>query len=153
MLPDYTCGGDNWDLEFNKEQQTPIDVPKEVEYEPAVELDLLYKEMTNVALTDNFWTVQLSVPKEKELGHLYAKDLNGEGMLHYVFQQFHFHSPSEHKVNGKRYDLELHFVHSIHDSDLEFYPEYKEVLAVVGVFFELAEKSHPFIEKLKVKSL
>ena len=30
---------------------------------------------------------------------------------------------------------------------------YKEVLAVVGVFFELAEKSHPFIQKLNLKKL
>jgi carbonic anhydrase len=36
---------------------------------------------------------------------------------------------------------------------LEFFPDYKEVLAVVGVFFELAEKSHSFIETLKVKNL
>ena len=56
-------------------------------------------------------------------------------------------------MNGKLYDLELHFVHSFNDGQEEFYPDYKEVLAVVGVFFEIAEKSHPFIEKLKVKKL
>lgn len=25
--------------------------------------------------------------------------------------QFHFHAPSEHSVNGRLYDLEVHFVH------------------------------------------
>jgi carbonic anhydrase len=29
----------------------------------------------------------------------------------YVLQQFHFHSPSEHRIDGKTFDLELHFVH------------------------------------------
>lgn len=27
--------------------------------------------------------------------------------------QFHFHSPSEHTVNGRRFDLELHIVHKL----------------------------------------
>jgi carbonic anhydrase len=29
----------------------------------------------------------------------------------YNFAQFHFHSPSEHTINGKQYPLEVHFVH------------------------------------------
>ncbi len=39
--------------------------------------------------------------------------------------QFHFHSPSEHILNGKQYPLEAHFVHSQEGK-----------LLVVGVFFE-----------------
>lgn len=27
--------------------------------------------------------------------------------------QFHWHAPSEHTVNGKQYDLEVHFVHNV----------------------------------------
>jgi carbonic anhydrase len=30
----------------------------------------------------------------------------------YELQQFHFHAPSEHTVNGVRYDAELHLVHN-----------------------------------------
>lgn len=33
----------------------------------------------------------------------------------YLLKQFHFHSPSEHTINGVRYPLELHMVH--YDSD------------------------------------
>lgn len=29
----------------------------------------------------------------------------------YQLKQFHFHSPSEHTVEGERYDMEIHFVH------------------------------------------
>jgi carbonic anhydrase len=44
--------------------------------------------------------------------------------------QFHFHAPSEHTVDGKQYDLEVHFVHKYKDSDPA------EFGAVVGVFFD-----------------
>lgn len=41
--------------------------------------------------------------------------------------QFHFHAPSEHTVDGKHYDLELHIVHTNQDSS---------DLSVVGIFFD-----------------
>lgn len=40
--------------------------------------------------------------------------------------QYHFHTPSEHALNGKLYDMEVHFVHKAANGDL----------AVVGVFFK-----------------
>jgi len=51
-------------------------------------------------------------------------ELHGE-----TFQllQFHFHGKSEHTINGKRYDMVVHFVHQN--------PKTKQ-LAVVAVFFE-----------------
>ncbi len=48
-------------------------------------------------------------------------------MTAYRLLQFHVHSPSEHTIDGKYYDLEVHFVH-------QHYTENK--LAVVGVFFD-----------------
>lgn len=38
--------------------------------------------------------------------------------------QFHFHTPSEHKINGQAYPMEIHFVHQHHASGR---------LAVIGV--------------------
>ncbi|EXC22913.1 hypothetical protein L484_007522 [Morus notabilis] len=35
-------------------------------------------------------------------------DMNG---TQYLLQQLHWHSPSEHTINGRRFDLELHMVH------------------------------------------
>ncbi len=32
------------------------------------------------------------------------------GTTKYVNNEFRFHSPSEHKINGKQYDLEMHFI-------------------------------------------
>nr|CCA24628.1 carbonic anhydrase putative [Albugo laibachii Nc14] len=45
--------------------------------------------------------------------------------------QFHFHAPSEHTVNGKRYDMEFHLVNQAEDGSL----------AVFGILFELGEES------------
>jgi len=42
----------------------------------------------------------------------------------YPFAQIHFHTPSEHEINGKHYPLEVHFVHKTENDEL----------AVVGIF-------------------
>ena len=44
----------------------------------------------------------------------------------YALKQFHFHSPSENEIDGKRHPLEAHFVHADADGNL----------AVVAVMFE-----------------
>ncbi|KFK28694.1 hypothetical protein AALP_AA7G034200 [Arabis alpina] len=51
--------------------------------------------------------------------------------------QCHWHSPSEHTVNGTRYDMELHMVHQ---SD-------RGKLAVIGVLFKLGQPNK-FLTKL-----
>ncbi|CAI0407638.1 unnamed protein product [Linum tenue] len=56
----------------------------------------------------------------------------------YLLQQCHWHSPSEHTVNGRSYDMELHMVH--------FNPETKGI-AVVGVLYK-AGKPDQFLSKL-----
>lgn len=55
----------------------------------------------------------------------------------YELIQFHFHNPSEHKINGQSYPMELHFVHKGEDGKL----------AVVGVLMEEG-KSNDFIKTL-----
>ncbi|NUO09328.1 MAG: carbonic anhydrase family protein [Candidatus Brocadia sp.] len=59
------------------------------------------------------------------------------GNKKYEFLQFHFHSPSEHKINGKSYDMEVHFVHKGEDGKL----------AVVAVLLEEG-KGNDFIKTL-----
>ncbi|XP_076881641.1 alpha carbonic anhydrase 4-like [Bidens hawaiensis] len=55
----------------------------------------------------------------------------------YKLVQCHWHIPGEHTFDGKRYDAEIHFVHS---ND-------KYQLAVVGVLYAIGEPD-PFIGKL-----
>jgi carbonic anhydrase len=49
----------------------------------------------------------------------------------YTLDQFHFHAPSEHSVDGRRYPAEIHFVHRNEAGGL----------AVVGVFIEPGEEN------------
>uniref|UniRef100_A0A2N9GWM6 Carbonic anhydrase n=1 Tax=Fagus sylvatica TaxID=28930 RepID=A0A2N9GWM6_FAGSY len=45
----------------------------------------------------------------------------------YVLQQCHWHSPSEHTINGRRFDLEVHMVHESSDGKI----------AVVGIMYKI----------------
>ena len=53
--------------------------------------------------------------------------------------QFHFHSPSEHSVNGKLLPLEMHVVH-VHEDPAKF--------SVIGFFFEVGDTENEFIKQL-----
>ena len=60
----------------------------------------------------------------------------------YTLRQFHFHAPSEHTINGRHAEMELHFV--FHDGAGH--------LAVVGVLFEEGEAEHPEIAAMLSQS-
>jgi len=64
----------------------------------------------------------------------------------YTLQQFHTHTPSEHKVAGRHYDMEMHFVHSAEVDGVK-------KLAVVGVFYEKGDRSPSFIKQLMREAL
>ncbi|RDX67747.1 Alpha carbonic anhydrase 7, partial [Mucuna pruriens] len=48
----------------------------------------------------------------------------------YQLDQCHWHSPSEHAINGKRYDLELHMVHRSSNGRI----------AVVGILYKIGRR-------------
>ncbi|XP_008241448.1 PREDICTED: alpha carbonic anhydrase 7-like [Prunus mume] len=52
----------------------------------------------------------------------------------YILRQCHWHSPSEHSINGRRYDLELHMVHRAKNNNV----------AVVGFLYKIG-KPNPFL--------
>ena len=49
----------------------------------------------------------------------------------YELKQFHFHSPSEHQLDGKSYPMEVHLVHQSSDGEL----------AVIGILMEEGSKN------------
>lgn len=51
--------------------------------------------------------------------------------------QFHFHSPSEHTVDGKQYDLEMHIVHTQEGYSASSSDNNK--LGVYGFFFDVSK--------------
>ncbi|KAF3905895.1 Nectarin-2 [Arthrobotrys entomopaga] len=57
------------------------------------------------------------------------------GGVEYELQRFHFHTPSEHRLNNQWYPLEAHFVHSGVADPNE--------VAVVGIFFDIKEELEP----------
>ena len=62
----------------------------------------------------------------------------------YELLQFHFHTPSEHTVNGQRFPLEAHFVHRAPDGRL----------AVVAVLFRAGAPNaglRPVVERLPAR--
>lgn len=54
--------------------------------------------------------------------------------MDYQFKQFHFHTPSEHMVQGDDFDMEMHIVHT-YEGENEESPQY----LVIGVFFKEGE--------------
>ena len=81
-------------------QQSPIDiVPGAPEEMPAITFDY---HPTKIDLVYNGHTV------EEMDDHESAIEIDGD---RYVLQQFHFHSPSEHTVNGRHSEMEMHLVH------------------------------------------
>jgi carbonic anhydrase len=71
---------------------------------------------------------------EVNTGHAIQENVkpgNYISVLHHSFElkQFHFHSPSEHTVNGEYFPMEVHFVHQ----------DDKGNYLVVGVMFEEGE--------------
>ena len=63
----------------------------------------------------------------------------GDGeTLSFTPLQFHWHAPSEHTIDGKLYDAEVHFVHTYSNSSL---------YAVIGVLFEVGDHSD-FVDNL-----
>jgi carbonic anhydrase len=59
------------------------------------------------------------------------------GAKRYELKQFHFHKPSEEKINGKAYDMVIHLVHTDQEGHL----------AVVAVLLEEG-KANPLVDEL-----
>ncbi|WP_151737566.1 carbonic anhydrase ['Paenibacillus yunnanensis' Narsing Rao et al. 2020] len=84
---------------------------------------------SQVSMINNGHTIQVNLQNQDNR-------LNLEGKT-YTLQQFHFHLPSEHEVDGKHAAMELHFVHKSEDG----------ALAVLGVMISEGEE-HAELNKL-----
>lgn len=107
-------------------QQSPIDVERPIEAD-LPDLKIQWAKSADT-IVNNGHTIQLNVAPGSTLM------LGGD---EYKLVQFHFHRPSEHLVDGKRFPMEVHFVHQ-HSSGR---------LAVVGVLMS-AGKENPAFNKV-----
>jgi carbonic anhydrase len=98
-------------------QQSPIDVPRWVQFAPLAGLTYAYAA-SPATIKDNGHTVQVDFT-----GGSNTVTIDGKA---FALLQFHFHAHSEHTLAGTSYPLEMHLVHKAADGEL----------AVLGVLFK-----------------
>jgi carbonic anhydrase len=54
----------------------------------------------------------------------------------YTLQQYHFHHPAEHTIDGKEYSMEFHLVHM----------NSAQELLVIGIMMEISAEDNPYFE-------
>ncbi len=110
-------------------RQSPIDIDRTIE-DPGLGRLRVIIPATTYKLTNPGYTVQATPEDEGVL--VFHKTV-------YKLLQFHFHTLSEHTVEGRRGEMELHVVfRNEHDHD---------DLAVIGVLFKIGSPN-PFLEKI-----
>ncbi|OMO91539.1 Alpha carbonic anhydrase [Corchorus olitorius] len=111
----------NWTSCGNGRMQSPIDMSNE-RVQIVSHLGRLKRSYrpANATLKNRGHDMMLSWEGE-EAG---AIEINGTV---YALHQCHWHSPSEHTINGRRYDLELHLVHVSADGKI----------AVIGIMYKI----------------
>ena len=105
-------------------EQSPINiVSSQVKEEKRSSGKQINYEPTTFTLHNNGHTIQANAITEKNRIVVEGKE--------YKLAQFHFHTPSEHQLNGQYCDLEIHFVHKDESGNL----------AVLGVMIQEGRKN------------
>jgi carbonic anhydrase len=131
------------------EGQSPIDITTANVQKVANNAVIQYHYSPEQVQLTNTWDSAGTVGKE--WGTLKASPLspalafnsyvtvNGEK---YVLAQFHFHTPSEHKVNNAPADMEVHFVHlKIHDNGVPYCIGEPQSLLVIGALIKTGARN------------
>mmetsp|Transcript_4354 Transcript_4354/g.8534 ORF Transcript_4354/g.8534 Transcript_4354/m.8534 type:complete len:679 (-) Transcript_4354:298-2334(-) len=144
-------------------RQSPVDVITKDVASASVLQGVLDPRIQRVPLlmvnTGHGFQLHETSPSHKELvldtaGYVEAATGQSKGYtrIHdakYNFYQAHWHTPSEHKIDGKHSIMEAHFVHQLDDSELQF--NFSLVgsthhLAVISVMYNLTEKCNADLE-------
>jgi carbonic anhydrase len=110
--------------------QSPIDIRTDRLVETALPPIRLDYAGETTSIINNGHTLQVNVSGDNTL------TAGGET---FKLLQFHFHSPSEHQIDGEAFPLEAHFVHQNANGEL----------AVVGLLFRTGE-SNPDLAQIEV---
>merc|ERR1711997_792359 len=115
-------------------QHTVIMKDDEYEHNP---LKFQYPQFVkNCTIMNNGYTVQVNIdPSNKCMVNIAGKE--------FKLVQFHFHTPSEHTVDSKQFDMEMHLVHVNEKSEI----------AVLGFMFTTQQKyQRPKLELTKSRA-
>ncbi len=110
--------------------QTPIDLPASAGADASAHLTFSYHPLA-LSLLNNGHTLQVVAASGSSVV------VGPAPADRYELAQFHFHSPSEHTLAGKAFDLELHLVHKNAAGNL----------LVVGLLFQKG-KENPLLEPI-----
>ncbi len=88
--------------------QSPVDIPTN---SPIIKTSVstAYAARPGATVVNNGHTIQVNVPAGNQM------KVNGKV---YNLLQFHFHTPSENRINGTQYPMEMHMVHKSNDGAL-----------------------------------
>ncbi|WOL04056.1 hypothetical protein Cni_G12777 [Canna indica] len=117
----------------NGKQQSPINIVKEAALLNR-KLDRLDRDYVDTSATLVDYGFNIVVKYSDDAGHVTVEGKN------YSLIQMHWHSPSEHTINGERFAVELHLVHKSDDGSI----------AVVAILYQLG-RPDPFLVQLKDK--
>lgn len=127
---DYTQNGANWpDLCATGKEQSPIDLTDDATGSENIAISLNgYRDYdSGMALSNKGYTLQVDMPANEYNGKM-TRTFDSEAQSVFKLVQFHVHAPSENTINGRLYDMEMHFVHLYDDTD--------GLAGVLGVFFD-----------------
>ncbi len=110
------------------QSQSPINISRAVATEELNDLDPQYQAVP-LNILNNGHTIHVDLEKG---GHALINSKR------YRLVQMHFHTPSEHYIDGAPYAMEAHLVHADEQGQL----------AVVGIMLKLGEHQNPAIEKI-----
>ncbi|WP_174769853.1 carbonic anhydrase [Paraburkholderia hayleyella] len=117
-------------------QQSPVSLKSDkAKRVKATDLKLEYRD-SEAKMVNNGHTIEVDLPGGDN--HI---EIKGE---RYTLAQFHFHTPSEHELDGKRFPMELHLVNKSQDGKIAvigvFIREGKENKALASLFDRLPAK-------------
>lgn len=130
--------------------QSPINIKEdapEVKTTP-FKIEFFYNDIKHTRFQEIDSTLRLH---DESLGTIKVTDLEGKGPYTYKGYEIRFNGPSEHKLNGKNYNMEMQIFHDLVDGP--DHATYDEKKAVVSILFQIADKSHPTLEGFRTENL
>ncbi len=105
-------------------------------------MDYAFQPYTGPSVALNYEESELEI---ENTGHVFevvmpagvTNTLTADGVT-YPLVQYHFHVPSEHRVNGRLADLEAHFVHTTSSGES----------AVLGVFYNVGPAPNELLDHI-----
>lgn len=115
---------DDYTVCFTGGLQSPIDI-KDTRSSNITPIKFYYYKSPRMGLTNTHHTIEVDFGEGSDIKI---------GKTEYKLKQIHFHTPSEHTIDGEQYPMEIHFVHQ----------SISHRIAVLGVFVEAGEENKFF---------